>query len=68
MSADGTHRDGNATENIQSVQQILHSQSKKERKKERKHEFSYIQLKSNMKSSTRSIYFYNHFKVPLIVF
>lgn len=38
MSADGTRRDGNATENIQSVQQISHSQSKKERTKERKRE------------------------------
>lgn len=47
---------------------VKKKERKKEREKERKQEFSYIQLKSNMKSSTRSIYFYNHFKVPLIVF
>ena len=29
---------------------------------------SYIQLDSDINSSTRSIYFYNHFKVPLIFF
>lgn len=57
--------------------QTLHTKTKNKKVKEKyfqKHDItffffiSYIQLDSDINSSTRSIYFYYHFKVPLIFF